>query len=46
MTLYPYVKQLNSLTTDTFIRLNLLEAHNYLLNYVIISLSETIKLPY
>ena len=30
MILYPYVKQLNSLTTDTFIRLNLLEAHNSL----------------
>ena len=46
MILYPYVKQLNSLTTDTFIRLNLLEAHNSLFDYDIISLCEATKLPY
>ena len=33
MLLYPFVKQLNSLTKDTFIRLNLLEAHNSLFKY-------------
>ena len=32
---------LNSLTKDNFIQLNLLEAHNSLLNYDIISLCET-----
>ena len=44
MILYPFVKQLNSLTKDNFIRLNLLEAHNSLFNYDIISLCETTKL--
>ena len=38
MILYLFVKQLNSLTKDNFIRLNLLEAHNSLFNYDIISL--------
>ena len=33
MILYLFVKQLNSLTKDNFIRLNLLEAHNSLFNY-------------
>ena len=46
MILYPFVKQLNSLTKDNFIRLNLLAAHNSLFNYDIISLCETTKLPY
>ena len=36
MILYLFVKQLNSLTKDNFIRLNLLEAHNSLFNYDII----------
>ena len=35
------MKQLNSLTKDNFSRLNLLEAHNSLFNYDIISLCET-----
>ena len=39
------MKQLNSLTKDNFSRLNLLEAHNSLFNYDIISLCETTKLP-
>ena len=43
MILYPFVKQLNSLTKDNFIRLNLLEAHNSLFNYDIISLCETLN---
>ena len=43
MILYLFVKQLNSLTKDNFIRLNLLEAHNSLFNYDIISLCETTK---
>ena len=38
------MKQLNSLTKDNFSRLNLLEAHNSLFNYDIISLCETTKL--
>ena len=43
MILYLFMKQLNSLTKDKFIRLNLLEAHNSLFNYDIISLCETSK---
>ena len=43
MILYLFVKQLNSLTKDNFIRLNLLEAHNSLFNYDIISLCETLN---
>ena len=39
------MKHLNSLTKDNFSRLNLLEAHNSLFNYDIISLCETTKLP-
>ena len=46
MILYPIAKQLNSLIKDNCFRLNLLEAHNSLFNYDIISLCETIKLPY
>ena len=46
MILYPFVKQLNSLTKDNFIRQNLLEAHNSFFNYDIISLCETTKLSY
>ena len=34
---YLFVKHLNSLTKDNFIRLNLHEAHNSLFNYDIIS---------
>ena len=40
MILYSFVKQLNSLTKDNFIRLNLLEAHNSLFNYDIILLKQ------
>ena len=46
MKLYLLVKQLNSLTKDNFIRLNLLEAHNSLFNYDNISPCETTKPPY
>ena len=35
MILYLFVKQLNSLTKDNFIRLNLLEAHNSLFNLIL-----------